>query len=72
MNPECSGFCVIFGDFATSHQSSESCSGSMEDRTGLLPKTVLGGIFENQPKLQLDQTKVWKYSFSSVEYALYY
>lgn len=44
----------------------------MEDRTGLLPKTVLGGIFENQPKLQLDQTKVWKYSFSSVEYALYY
>lgn len=44
----------------------------MEDRLGLLPKTVLGGIFENQPKLQLDQTKVWKYNFSCAEYVLDY
>lgn len=70
---ESSVLCAFLGGFAPSHQSSGNCSGSMEERRiGLLVRTVLGGIFGKQSKLQLDQTKVWKYNFSFAEYVFVY
>lgn len=63
MNPEFSE--LFLGGFATSHQGSVSCSGSMENkRMGWFLMTAPGTAWWKQAKLQLDQTKVQKYYFS--------